>query len=197
MSPHVREWKSWILDSNPRIPDSSYCIPVFVSGTWILDSNRLWDPDSLSCIPDSKAQDSNSTGKMFPDFGVHKQKFPGFWNPNSLTLGDTWVPPEADGFTLLMKPPLQLQSNHVRSRPLTPLIQTLRSHRKCPFLFFLFFPFHIRTLFTFNPLSPKEWSTPIFQHQHQHMHNQEKMLRVLIEWSQKNILIVYQINSLN
>ena len=28
---------SWIL---PRIPDSRYWIPVFVSGTWILDSNR-------------------------------------------------------------------------------------------------------------------------------------------------------------
>ena len=28
------------LDSIQWIPDSRYCIPVFVSGTWILDSNR-------------------------------------------------------------------------------------------------------------------------------------------------------------
>ena len=41
MSPHIRESK--ILDSTPRIPESKYWIPVFVSGTWILDSNRWWD----------------------------------------------------------------------------------------------------------------------------------------------------------
>ena len=35
-------------------------------------------PDSLNCILDSKAQDS----------GFHKQKFPGFTNPDSLTWGD-------------------------------------------------------------------------------------------------------------
>ena len=34
-------------------------------------------PDSLSCIPDSKAQDS----------GFHKEKFPGFRNPHHLTWG--------------------------------------------------------------------------------------------------------------
>ena len=32
--------QSWIPDSTPRISDSRYWIPVFVSGTWILDSNR-------------------------------------------------------------------------------------------------------------------------------------------------------------
>ena len=32
--------QSWILDSTSRIPDSRYFIPVFVSGTWILSSNR-------------------------------------------------------------------------------------------------------------------------------------------------------------
>ena len=31
---------SWILDSTPWMPDCRYWIPVFVSGTWILDSNR-------------------------------------------------------------------------------------------------------------------------------------------------------------
>ena len=40
---------------------------IFFSGTWI--------PDSYSCIPDSKAQDS----------GFHMQKFPGCRNHNSLT----------------------------------------------------------------------------------------------------------------
>ena len=55
----VNPRQSWILDSTPRIPDSSYWILVFVSGTRILDS--------LSCIPDFKAQ----------DVGFHKQNFPG------------------------------------------------------------------------------------------------------------------------
>ena len=53
----------WILDSTRWIPDSWYWIPVFVNGT---EFQLLWDPDSLKCIPDSKAQGS----------GFHKQKFP-------------------------------------------------------------------------------------------------------------------------
>ena len=55
-----REWwiGFWILDSMPWIPDSWYWIPVFVSGTWNLDSNRFRISDSLSCIPDSKTQNS-------------------------------------------------------------------------------------------------------------------------------------------
>ena len=28
--------------SRSKIPDSRYWIPVFVSGTWIVDCNRLW-----------------------------------------------------------------------------------------------------------------------------------------------------------
>ena len=36
-----------ILDSKPWIPDSKYWIPVFVSGTWILESNRQWDSGFL------------------------------------------------------------------------------------------------------------------------------------------------------
>ena len=49
LSPHVRasktSWTSWtsILDSTLWIPDSRYQIPVWDSGTWILDSNRQWD----------------------------------------------------------------------------------------------------------------------------------------------------------
>ena len=43
------------------------------NGTWIPDSNRYWDPRSLSRIPDSKAQNSGlqkkrlqATSKLFP-----------------------------------------------------------------------------------------------------------------------------------
>ena len=42
---------------------------------WNLDSGLSRIRDSLSCIPDSKAQES----------GFHKQNFPGFQNPHSLT----------------------------------------------------------------------------------------------------------------
>ena len=38
--------------------------------------------DSLSCIRIPKP--------MLPDSGFHKQKFPGFRNPDSLTLGDQY-----------------------------------------------------------------------------------------------------------
>ena len=56
-----------------RIQDGlGFWIPVFVSGTWILDS--------LSCIPDFKTQDSR----------FHKPKFPGLRNLDSLTLGEIW-----------------------------------------------------------------------------------------------------------
>ena len=40
---------------------------IFVHETWIPDTNHLWIPDSLSCIPDSKAHDS----------WFYKQKFRG------------------------------------------------------------------------------------------------------------------------
>ena len=33
----------------------------------------------------------NSTRKNFRSFGFHKQKFPGFWNPDSRTWGDLYV----------------------------------------------------------------------------------------------------------
>ena len=104
--------KSWILDSTTWILDSTTWIPdstswILDSITWILDSTtwiqgaRLIQDclkvtshqdclslklgflitinskilDSLIYIPHSKAQ----------DFGIHKQIFSGFWNPDSLT----------------------------------------------------------------------------------------------------------------
>ena len=68
--------QSWILESTPRIPDIRHWIPVFVSGTWILDSKcdlvrfRILE----RCILDSEAQNCR----------FHKQKFPGFHKPDSL-----------------------------------------------------------------------------------------------------------------
>ena len=73
-SPHVRESKI-VLDSGFHTVDSELqelaWIPVFVSGTWIPVFSGI--PDSLSCIPDSKAK----------DFGFHKEKFSGFRIPQS------------------------------------------------------------------------------------------------------------------
>ena len=58
-SPHVRESKIF-LDSGFHTVDSELqelvWIPIFVSGTWIPVFSGI--PDSLSCIPHSKAHDS-------------------------------------------------------------------------------------------------------------------------------------------
>ena len=59
-----------ILDSMQWSPDCYYWIPVFVSGTWILDSNRQLDSGFLQLYS-----------------GFHKQKFPGFRISYSLTWG--------------------------------------------------------------------------------------------------------------
>ena len=42
-------------------------------------------PDSLSCIPDSRCQDSWFHSNTSLDFRLHKQKFARFWNPDSVT----------------------------------------------------------------------------------------------------------------
>ena len=62
-SPNVRESKT-VLDCGFHVVDSG----LFVRGTWISDCNHYWDPHTLCCIQDSKAQDS----------WFHKQRFPGF-----------------------------------------------------------------------------------------------------------------------
>ena len=49
---------------------------LFVSGTWIPDSSRKWDSDSLRNTLDYKAQDS----------GFHKQKFPGLPSMGRMNL---------------------------------------------------------------------------------------------------------------
>ena len=62
--------QSWIRDSTPLIAYSRYWISVEL-GFWIPVVTGILD--SLSCIPDSKAQDS----------GFHIPKFPEFWIPES------------------------------------------------------------------------------------------------------------------
>ena len=57
------------LDSIQWILDFMYWIPI-VSRS----------PESLSCIPDSKAQDSGFHSKNLLDFGFQKQNFARFWN---------------------------------------------------------------------------------------------------------------------
>ena len=55
-----------ILDSTPRIPDCSYWIPVFAMGTWILDSNRLWDSGFLELYSEFQGPAKFS---RIPEFG--------------------------------------------------------------------------------------------------------------------------------
>ena len=66
------------VDSGFQILDSRF----FVSGSCRMDSrdcNHYLIPDSLSCIPISKTQDSP----------FHKQQFPGFWIPQAKL---SWIP---------------------------------------------------------------------------------------------------------
>ena len=75
-APSQNPGQSWILDSMQWISDCRYWTLVFVSRTWILDSNRVGDSEFLelysgfqspgvkfSPIPDSAS-------KNFPDSGI-------------------------------------------------------------------------------------------------------------------------------
>ena len=66
------------MDFTASITDSRDWIPAFVSGSWILIPIVSRIPDSLGCIPDSKALDSR----------IYEQKLSGFRNPDSLTWSD-------------------------------------------------------------------------------------------------------------
>ena len=71
----------WILDSTPWIADSRYCISDSLSvklGFQIRVVSGI--TDSLSCMSDSKAQDS----------GFYWQNFLRFRIPDSPTLGETF-----------------------------------------------------------------------------------------------------------
>ena len=93
MLPHVRESKT-VLDSGFHAVDSGFPGTGFRSLSVGLG---IWMPifrgfaDSLSCIPDSKAQDSGFHEKIFPDSGFHKQKFLGFRIPQAKFLR-FWIP---------------------------------------------------------------------------------------------------------
>ena len=67
-----------VLDSRFQVLDSE----CFVSQTWILDS--------LSCILNYKAQDPGFHSKNLLDSRNKKQKFPSFWNQNSLHGATDW-----------------------------------------------------------------------------------------------------------
>ena len=63
---------SCILVSTPWTPDSRYCIPVFLRGSWILEPVPIVSgiPDSWRCSSHSKAQDSRFYKQNFPAFQV-------------------------------------------------------------------------------------------------------------------------------
>ena len=58
----------WIPRCGFRILDTGF--QIFNCGIWIPDSNCLWDPGFLECILDSEAEDLDTTGEHFPDFGI-------------------------------------------------------------------------------------------------------------------------------
>ena len=92
MSLYVKESKPTVLHYGFHTVDTGFQLldfGFFVSRTWILGFQSLERfqiplsciPDSLSCIPDFKAQHLDSTSKNFPESKVYKPKFPGFRNP--------------------------------------------------------------------------------------------------------------------
>ena len=82
VSPLERESKT-VLDFEFYATDSRFQVINFILsvelGFWIPIFSGI--PDSLSCIPDSKAQ----------DFGFHEQKFPCLRNSDSLTWGEKFT----------------------------------------------------------------------------------------------------------
>ena len=73
--PHVKDSLGfWIPRPGFQIPGTGFRSLLVKFGFLIPISNRVLYP--LSCIPDSKAQDSR----------FHKKKFPGFWNPDFLDM---------------------------------------------------------------------------------------------------------------
>ena len=73
--------QSWIVDSKPGIPDSTYWIPVFVSGTWIPDSNRFGIRISwvVFRILKPRIPIPDSTSNNFPVSGI-QIPFDGAWH---------------------------------------------------------------------------------------------------------------------
>ena len=69
----------WIAYCGFRIPGTGFQFLSLELIFWTPTAIVSGIPDSLSCIPDSKTQDP----------GFPEQKFPAFWNPHSLTWGET------------------------------------------------------------------------------------------------------------
>ena len=67
-----------IYDFQSRSLDSRCWISVFVSITWILDSNRQQDSKFLQL----------NSGFQSMVFRIPQQKFRGFWDPNTLTMNE-------------------------------------------------------------------------------------------------------------
>ena len=78
---HLRESKT-VLDSGFRIPGTGFQYLSVELGFWIPIVSGI--PDSFSCIPDSKTQDSR----------FHRQNFPGFRIPQTkisrIPVSFTW-----------------------------------------------------------------------------------------------------------
>ena len=63
------------------IPDSRYWIPVFVSGTWIVDTNRQWDSRFLELY----------SGLKSPGFRTPQTKFSPIQEPTSKHCPDSRI----------------------------------------------------------------------------------------------------------
>ena len=85
--PHVRESKTFLY-SGFHAADSRYWIPVFDSGTWILDSNRYWDSGLLELL-----------------CGFHKQNFPGSQIPQAKYFPDSEISNPLHWAKLLLSAP--------------------------------------------------------------------------------------------
>ena len=72
-----------ILRCKFRIPGTGLRSLLVEVVFWILNVSGILD--FLSCIPDYKAYDSAFHRQNFRHSGFHKQQFPVFPNPNSLT----------------------------------------------------------------------------------------------------------------
>ena len=66
----------WIPPHGFRISGTRFRSVLVGLGFWISIVSGI--PDSLSCIPDSRAQDSGFYWQNFPDSGFQKQHFIGF-----------------------------------------------------------------------------------------------------------------------
>ena len=95
---HVRKSKT-VLDSGFQTADSgsdSRCwIPVYVSGSWTLGSNRYCDSGLLELYSGFKAQDSGFHSNIFQIPDSRKKTFSVLRNPDSLTWDDL---SHGDGF---------------------------------------------------------------------------------------------------